>query len=397
MVEHGSILAAVAPNVAIKVPATAAGLKAAEELVAAGINVNATVSFTVPQAVAVAEAFERGLDRAARPRRGHARAASLRHPHAGPARRPPAAGDGEGGHRGRSRPDHPRRRRGVQARARGLQGARLSRDPARRRLPPSPALVGADRARDRAEHPLRVVEAVRGLRHRGEADPRLPGRSRGGRDARAAGSRTSAAPTASARWPSRSSRASVPPSTPSTSSSAGTRTCWGWSGSGCCADLPPRVRAGRRSARWPARRLRRARVRARPGREAAALHRHRPGGRRLLRARRRAREGDQRPRPQRPGDRGADRGQRRQPQVPARGPGRPRSRPRPQPGRCVPRDGHVPRVRPRARARRWPCSTRSRCTSSPSPATASRAWPTCAAAWSRPRTRAAGPRSSRCA
>ncbi len=64
MVEHGRILAAVAPNVAIKVPATAAGLQAAEELVAAGINVNATVSFTVSQAIAVAEAFERGLDRA---------------------------------------------------------------------------------------------------------------------------------------------------------------------------------------------------------------------------------------------------------------------------------------------------------------------------------------------
>ena len=64
MFEHGKVLAAVAPNVAIKVPATAAGIQAAEELVAAGINVNATVSFSVPQAVAVAEAFERGLDRA---------------------------------------------------------------------------------------------------------------------------------------------------------------------------------------------------------------------------------------------------------------------------------------------------------------------------------------------
>ena len=78
MVEHGRALAAVAPNVAIKVPATAAGLKAAEELVAAGINVNATVSFTVAQSVAVAEAFERGLDRAA------ARGADMRalHPYA---------------------------------------------------------------------------------------------------------------------------------------------------------------------------------------------------------------------------------------------------------------------------------------------------------------------------
>jgi transaldolase len=64
MAEHGRGLAAVAPNVAIKVPATAAGLQAAEELVASGINVNATVSFSVPQAVAIAETFERGLDRA---------------------------------------------------------------------------------------------------------------------------------------------------------------------------------------------------------------------------------------------------------------------------------------------------------------------------------------------
>ncbi len=64
MIEHGRALAALAPNIAIKVPSTAAGVQAAEELVASGINVNATVSFTVSQAVAVAEAFERGLDRA---------------------------------------------------------------------------------------------------------------------------------------------------------------------------------------------------------------------------------------------------------------------------------------------------------------------------------------------
>ncbi|MEO8361309.1 MAG: transaldolase family protein, partial [Vicinamibacteria bacterium] len=66
MVEHGRSLAAIAPNIAIKVPSTAAGVQAAEELVAVGINVNATVSFTVSQAMAVAEAFERGLDRAAK-------------------------------------------------------------------------------------------------------------------------------------------------------------------------------------------------------------------------------------------------------------------------------------------------------------------------------------------
>ena len=64
MAEHGRALAAVAPNVAIKVPAVPAGIRAGEELIAAGINVNATVSFTLPQVLSTAEAFERALDRA---------------------------------------------------------------------------------------------------------------------------------------------------------------------------------------------------------------------------------------------------------------------------------------------------------------------------------------------
>lgn len=64
MLEHARTLAAVAPNVAIKLPAIPEGLRAAEQLIADGINVNATVSFTLPQAIAIAEAFERGLARA---------------------------------------------------------------------------------------------------------------------------------------------------------------------------------------------------------------------------------------------------------------------------------------------------------------------------------------------
>jgi transaldolase len=64
MIEHARALAAIAPNVAIKCPCTVAGIAASEELVAEGINVNSTVSFSVSQAVAVGEAFERGLDRA---------------------------------------------------------------------------------------------------------------------------------------------------------------------------------------------------------------------------------------------------------------------------------------------------------------------------------------------
>jgi len=55
--------AALAPNIQVKIPATAAGIPAIEEVTYRGVNVNATVSFTVPQALAVAEAVERGLNR----------------------------------------------------------------------------------------------------------------------------------------------------------------------------------------------------------------------------------------------------------------------------------------------------------------------------------------------
>ena len=65
MVQHARQLAALAPNMAIKVPAVAAGLEAIEQLTAEGVVINATVLFTLPQALAVAEALERGLERAA--------------------------------------------------------------------------------------------------------------------------------------------------------------------------------------------------------------------------------------------------------------------------------------------------------------------------------------------
>src|SRR5262245_10130337 len=66
MSEHGRELAALAPNIAVKVPATAAGITAIEALTAAGIRINATVSFSVAQAVGCAEAVERGEVRARR-------------------------------------------------------------------------------------------------------------------------------------------------------------------------------------------------------------------------------------------------------------------------------------------------------------------------------------------
>lgn len=62
MLEQGLRFARLAPNTQVKFPATKAGLEAIERATAAGVNINATVSFTVPQAIAVAEAVERGLD-----------------------------------------------------------------------------------------------------------------------------------------------------------------------------------------------------------------------------------------------------------------------------------------------------------------------------------------------
>ena len=64
MIAHARELHGLAPNIAIKAPATAAGISAMEELAALGISVNATVSFTVSQAVAVGQALARGDQRA---------------------------------------------------------------------------------------------------------------------------------------------------------------------------------------------------------------------------------------------------------------------------------------------------------------------------------------------
>jgi len=52
-----------APNMIVKIPATRAGIQAIEEATYQGISINATVCFTTPQCIAVAEAVERGLKR----------------------------------------------------------------------------------------------------------------------------------------------------------------------------------------------------------------------------------------------------------------------------------------------------------------------------------------------
>ncbi len=52
-----------APNMQVKIPVTKAGVAAIEEVTYRGVSINATVCFSVPQAIAVAEAVERGLKR----------------------------------------------------------------------------------------------------------------------------------------------------------------------------------------------------------------------------------------------------------------------------------------------------------------------------------------------
>ncbi len=63
IVEQAVHFSGLAPNVIVKIPVTAAGVEAIEEVTYQGISINATVSFTLPQAIAVAEAVERGLKR----------------------------------------------------------------------------------------------------------------------------------------------------------------------------------------------------------------------------------------------------------------------------------------------------------------------------------------------
>jgi transaldolase len=63
ILENATRFAALAPNMIVKIPVTRAGVAAIEEATYRGISINATVCFTLPQCVAVAEAVERGLKR----------------------------------------------------------------------------------------------------------------------------------------------------------------------------------------------------------------------------------------------------------------------------------------------------------------------------------------------
>lgn len=63
IVEQAMRFSALAPNMIVKIPVTQSGVEALEEATYRGVSINATVSFTLPQSIAVAEAVERGLRR----------------------------------------------------------------------------------------------------------------------------------------------------------------------------------------------------------------------------------------------------------------------------------------------------------------------------------------------
>jgi len=63
MLEQGQRFDSLAPNIIVKFPATRVGIAVMEEATYRGVSVNCTVSFSVAQALAAAEAVERGLRR----------------------------------------------------------------------------------------------------------------------------------------------------------------------------------------------------------------------------------------------------------------------------------------------------------------------------------------------
>lgn len=65
LVDQAVEFSQLAPNIIVKIPATGTGIVAMEEAAYRGVSINATLSFTVAQAIAVGEALERALDRRA--------------------------------------------------------------------------------------------------------------------------------------------------------------------------------------------------------------------------------------------------------------------------------------------------------------------------------------------
>ena len=186
LVEQALHFDALAPNVVVKIPATSAGVAAIEEVTARGISINATVSFTVAQALAVG----RGRRAWPAPARGgrsrRERHGSGVHDHGRTPRRLGEGGRRQGGRHARPRgttsgPGWP-----PSSGPTGLTRARLPGAPALGRVPQPHALEPAGRRRRRHLAAVRLAAPAQRQRDRRRApDRRARARRRAGRAVRA--------------------------------------------------------------------------------------------------------------------------------------------------------------------------------------------------------------------
>ena len=175
MLDQGVHFDGLAPNIIVKFPATTAGIPTIEEATYRGVNVNTTVCFSVAQAIAAAEAIERGLRRR--------EAEGLAVDRMGPVVTI-MMGRIEDWLRLQTERDGivvdpaalPWSGVAVFKRACGLFRERGYRAAARRGDPPSLPLVRADRRRRRHHDAFRLAETLQRVRHRGPGADRRPGR-----------------------------------------------------------------------------------------------------------------------------------------------------------------------------------------------------------------------------
>ena len=187
IVRQAEHFAALAPNIIVKIPVTAAGIPAIEEATYRGISINATVCFSLPQCVAVAEAVERGLRRREQEGKDIATMGPVCTIMVGPARRLAEGRRRQAGHQRRPRRARVGGRRGVQEDLPPVPGARLPHPAAVGRVPQPHALERADRRRRGDLAAARLAEALQQIRHQRRVAHRHAGRARrpdGARDVR---------------------------------------------------------------------------------------------------------------------------------------------------------------------------------------------------------------------
>ena len=160
IVQQAERFDALAPNIITKIPVTNAGIPAIEEATYRGISINATVSFTLPQAIAVAEAVERGLSRREKEGKDISRMGPVCTLMVGRLDDWLKVACGKEGHHCQSRLPGLGRGRRVQESLQHLSGARVQAEAPFRGIPQPSPLVRADR-RGRGDLPaLRMAEAI---------------------------------------------------------------------------------------------------------------------------------------------------------------------------------------------------------------------------------------------